>query len=146
MKNNVNNPEFWNSLYLQKKDGWDLKSPSPVFVDLLHNDFFNHHSSILIIGCGKGYDAIAAASFGLNVTALDFSEEAINSAKSIAQANKLNICLISEDIFKLPEIIQDRFDYIFDYVTYCAIDPLRREEYIVAIYSLWKSGGKFVIV
>lgn len=146
MKNEVNKPEFWNSLYLQNKDGWDLKTPSPVFVDLLDNDFFTQQSSILFVGCGKGYDAIAAAKSGLKVTAVDFSEEALSSARSNAFTNNVDIKLISKDIFVLSKSIEERFDYVFDYVTYCAIDPFRREEYIVTIHSLLKPGGKFVIV
>lgn len=146
MKNKVNDPFFWNSLYKENLDGWDLKSSSPGFADLLNNGFFNLQSSLLVVGCGKGYDAITASEAGLNVSAIDFSSEAIAIAKENSITKNLNINFIREDIFHFAQKTEYRFDYIYDYVTYCAIDPGRREEYAEAIFSLLKDGGKFVII
>lgn len=146
MKIDVNNPLFWDSLYKENLDGWDLKSPTPVFTDLLNKGFFPDNSSILITGCGKGYDAIAAAEYRLNVTGIDFSLDAISIAEMNAATRNLKINFICEDIFSLPSKNNIRYDFIFDYVTYCAIDPDRREEYAEVMHSLLITGGRFLII
>lgn len=146
MLNNVNNPVFWDKLYKEKLDRWDLKAPSPIFVELLNKEFFKQKGSLLIAGCGKGYDAVEAAAYGLNVSAVDFSTEAIDSAQKIALNKNTNVDFLLEDIFFLAEKYETRYDYIFDYVTYCSFAPERRNEYANTIYSLLKENGKFVFI
>lgn len=142
----VNNRSFWNELYQSSSDGWDIGTPTPIFLDLLENNFFAKDSSILIIGCGKGYDAIAAAKFGYDVTGLDFSDSAIEFAKSLSLRENLKINFITQDLFTVPDKIKNSFDYLYDYVTYCAIDPKRRKEYVKSVAGLLKPGGIFVII
>lgn len=146
MITSVNNPEFWDELYKVKLDRWDLKTPTPVFLELLNKEFFRQKSSLLIAGCGKGYDAVEAAHFGLNVSAVDFSAEAIESARKLALNKKARINFLLEDIFLMAEKYNTRYDYIYDYVTYCSFAPDRRHEYANTIYSLLKNNGKFVFI
>lgn len=144
--NDVNKPAFWNELYQSKSVAWDLKAPTPAFIDLLNSEYFLGKKEILIVGCGYGYDAIEAAKKGLEVTALDFSENAIEFANSLAQKEKVNINFLAEDLFKLNCNYSNSFEIIFDYVTYCAIDPERRKEYADKISDLLKPEGLFVII
>lgn len=146
MINTVNNPDFWDDLYKDKLDRWDLKTPTPVFLELLNKEFFRPKSSLLIAGCGKGYDAVEAAEFGLNVSAVDFSAEALESARKLALNKNASINFLLEDIFSLSEKSETRYDYIYDYVTYCSFSPQRRYEYAKTIYSLLKENGRFVFI
>ena len=143
---NINNSEFWDQQYIENLDAWDLKTPTPIFIDLLNKGFFTLNSSLLVTGCGKGYDAVAAAKHGLNVYAVDFSVKAIEFAKTIANKNDVKINFIVDDIFNLPQNIETRYDYIFDYVTYCSFDPIRRREYAKTIFSLLNDSGRFVFI
>lgn len=59
--NDVNKSEFWDELYQNKSAAWDLKTPTPVFIDLLSGEYFADRRRILVVGCGYGYDAIEAA-------------------------------------------------------------------------------------
>ena len=49
-----------------------------------------------------------------------------------------------ETIFKLVKKFASTFDAVFDYVTYCAIHPGRREEYAKLISDLLKCNGTFI--
>ncbi|AFH50027.1 SAM-dependent methyltransferase [Ignavibacterium album JCM 16511] len=142
----VNKPEFWNELYINNSAAWDLKSPTPAFIDLLSSEYFDGRKKFLVVGCGYGYDAIEAAKKGFEVTALDFSEKAIEFARSLAQKEKVNINFLVEDFFNLNNTFSNSFEIIFDYVTYCAIDPKRRKEYADKIYQLLKPEGIFAII
>ena len=146
MNNEVNKSEFWDNLYKINSVGWNLKSPTPAFIDLLKSKYFADKNKMLITGCGYGYDAIAAAKNNFNVTAVDFSETAIQFGQSLAEKENVKVNFIAEDFFRLNDNHLNSYEIIFDYVTYCAIDPLRRKEYADKIYQLLKTEGIFVII
>ncbi len=135
---------FWDEKYLNNEDRWDMKTPTPVFENLIVSQQFIKPGKILILGCGKGYDAILAAKKGFDVYAVDFSIEAIKFAKKMAEEENLKINFLLYDIFDLDSIYKNQFDYIYDYVTYCAINPERRKEYAAKISNLLKQNGKLV--
>ena len=51
-----------------------------------------------------------------------------------------NRCVTNKDNFK------ENFDFIFEYVTYCAINPERRKEFAQKISSLLKTGGRLISI
>ncbi len=144
MTNLVSEQEFWNSIYRNNNTGWDLKSPTPVFQRILKEKKIINSGKLLILGSGYGYDAVEAAKAGFEVTAVDFSASAVSFAKKLAKRENVNVDFIQNDFFKLEEDNYDRFDAVFDYVTYCAINPARREEYAKLIKKLLKCGGVFI--
>jgi len=142
----VDSSEYWDEIYVNASAGWDLKSPAPVFLDLLSDNLLKNKKSILILGCGYGYDAVAAAKLGFEVTAIDFSESAISFAKKLASEESVNVNFIVKDLFKLGTEYKNKFDIVYDYVTYCAINPGRRKKYAEKISALIKSTGLFLII
>jgi methyl halide transferase len=141
MITSIEDPSFWDKRYLENSANWDLKTPTPVFTSLIDKKFILP-ASLLVPGCGKGYDAVYAAEKGFSVTAVDFSKQALQFAENMAQEKKLNIEFVNEDIFNLP--ISSKYDYIFEYTTYCAINPARRREYGEKMASYLKPGGKLI--
>lgn len=144
--NDVNKSDFWEELYRNNTVAWDLRTPTPAFIDLLNSEYFLNKKKMLVVGCGYGYDAIEAAKKGFNVTALDFSETAIEFAKTLAGKEKVSVNFLVEDFFNLNTSFLNSFEIIFDYVTYCAIDPTRRKEYADKISQLLKPEGLFAII
>lgn len=143
MDKRVGSPEFWNELYLSGRAEWDLGTPTPAFEDLLKA---NRHApgKMLVLGSGKGHDAVLFAQHGFDVTAVDSSDEAIKHARQLAAEKGVAINIVQEDMFDYSFGIADEFDYVLEYVTYCAIDPSRRPEYAAMIPSLMNDSGKFI--
>ena len=144
MTDYVNNPEFWENLYLTENAAWDLKSPTPVFVRIIKEKKIIKGGKLLILGSGYGYDAVEAAKAGFDVTAVDFSSSANLFAGNLAARSNVKMEFITSDFFDLKEKYSSHFDAIYDYVTYCALEPGRREKYAVLITTLLKPGGKFI--
>lgn len=144
MTNLVSEQEFWNSIYQNKNTGWDLKSPTPVFQRILKEKKIINTGKLLILGSGYGYDAVEAAKAGFEVTAVDFSAFAVSFAKKLAKRENVNVDFIQNDFFKFEVDHSDGFDAVYDYVTYCAINPARRQEYAKLIKTLLKCGGLFI--
>ncbi len=142
--NRISLSEFWNEKYIKDEASWELDSPTPVFEQLLKTDFLLPKGSVLVIGCGSGHDSILFAENGYEVTAIDFSSEAIRRAKSNAEKKNISINFLTKDLFHLVESFENKFDYVLEYVTFCAIDPNRQEEYARVVHSILKNHGKLV--
>ncbi len=141
---NPDKVEFWEESYINGKTAWDMKSATPAYEDLLSHNLLRDKKSMLVLGCGYGYDAIAAAKSGYDVTANDISETAIRFASELAFKENVDINFLLEDFFLLKDDLS--FDIVYDYVTYCSFDPQRRKEYANKVASLLKQNGLFVFI
>lgn len=146
MHKDHNQPEFWDKKYINDETDWDTKSANPVFKSILKDHETFPPGKILIMGCGKGYDAITAAQNDFDTVGIDFSFHALAIAKGLAAHDKLNIKFLQQDFFLLDENYYNSFDYIYDYTTLCAIDPSRKNEYARKVFQLLKKGGKFIAI
>ncbi len=140
----VNYSEFWDEKYRDQLDNWELNHPTQVFTDLLQTQLLEKKGSILVLGCGSGHDAVFFAENDFEVYANDFSSEAILRAEKNAQMKNVKIEFLSQDLFTLNKIFKQRFDYVLEYTTFCAIDPARRVEYRDLVYEVMKRGGIFI--
>ena len=88
-----NIPQFWEDLYQTDDDKWDLKEATPIFKKLATELPLGR---VCVIGCGRGYDAIAFAEKGFHVTAIDFAPSAISSLKNTtsSQSNFLSAAFL----------------------------------------------------
>ena len=68
-------------------------------------------SKAIVIGCGLGDDAQALHEAGFEVTAIDFSPEAIKWAKARFGENAIDFRVA--DLFDLPQELLGRFDFVF---------------------------------
>ncbi|MBM4175198.1 MAG: methyltransferase domain-containing protein [Ignavibacteria bacterium] len=147
MKDNsssVSDSEFWDEKYRNNLDNWELSHPTKVFADLQQTQWLKSKGSILVLGCGSGHDAILFAENGFEVYANDFSSEAILRAKKNAQMKNVKVEFLNQDLFTLNKKFGERFDYVLEYTTFCAIDPKRRVEYRDLVFEVLRQGGLFV--
>ena len=141
MDDPVNTSEFWEACYESEMDGWDLGGPTPVFERLASE---LPKGKICVIGCGRGYDAVTFAKAGFDVTAIDFAETAVMSTRERARNAEVELRVLRENIFELPEELYGQYDYIMEYTCFCAISPERRFEYDRVVWQLLKTEGKLL--
>jgi SAM-dependent methyltransferase len=98
----------------------------------------------LVLGCGTGHDAVLFARHGFEVTAVDFSAEAIAAARVAAGTAGVSVAFLHCDLFGLIPAYDEAFDCVIEYVTYCAIDPVLRVAYANVVSRLTAPGGLFV--
>jgi SAM-dependent methyltransferase len=134
--------EFWNNRYSSNETGWELNEPAPAFADMLPR-LKLPRSRILVLGCGSGEDAALFAREGHFVTAVDFSEEALQRAQ--AKFSGLNnIKFVKADAFKLPVIFEQAFDVVVEHTFYCAVSPERRNDLIKVWRRCLADGGQLM--
>ena len=100
---------------------------------------------ILHLQCHFGQDTISLARHGALPTGIDFSENAINKAKKLNESLGTNAKFIKSDIYKLPEILDEKFDIVF--TSYGVIGWLpEMNKWADIINHFLKPGGEFIMV
>jgi methylase of polypeptide subunit release factors len=79
-------PAAWEQRYQDGTTRWDLGHPAPAFQALLESADAPNPGSALVLGAGRGHDAIFFAQQGFDVTAVDFAPSAIQALREQAQA------------------------------------------------------------
>jgi SAM-dependent methyltransferase len=142
MNMDVNLPDKWDENYQQGTDGWDLGRPTPVFQRLISSRELKP-GRMVVLGAGRGHDAREFARHGFQVTAVDFSSQAVQEMHRLASPDA-PVEILQHDIFTLPDTLNSSFDYVLEYTCFCAIDPTRRAEYADLVTRLLKPGGIYI--
>lgn len=90
----MTNRERWNERYRTKELIWSA-GPNETFAQEIGKVA---PGKALDLGCGEGRNAIWLAELGWEVTAIDFSEVAIDKARQIADRRGVNVNWIRDDV------------------------------------------------
>ncbi len=144
-KSLIDLPEYWNRRYSENNDSWTLNSANPVFVQLLSSKKISLGNKMLVLGCGTGCDAFAAAELGYEVTGIDFSSEALSIAVENSKLSDNPPKYLNMDFFELKNTGYI-FDTVYEYVSFCSVVPCRLEELISNIHSVTAENGLLISV
>ena len=146
------NKEAWNarteihlhsSFYDLNKFKREVKSVPDLDLSLLGDV---REKSILHLQCHFGMDTLSLSKLGANAVGVDFSEEAIQTAKSLNEELGLNAQFCCCNIYDAPTVLQgQQFDIV--YTSYGVVNWLPDLiQWGQVISQMLKDGGKFVIV
>jgi ubiquinone/menaquinone biosynthesis C-methylase UbiE len=103
------------------------------------------NKKVLHLQCHFGQDTISLARHGALATGVDFSEKAIQKAQELNEQLGTNAKFIQSDIYKLPEILDEKFDIV--YTSYGVVGWLPDlKEWAKVINHFLNKNGKFVLV
>jgi SAM-dependent methyltransferase len=128
----VSDSAYWADRYAEGSARWDLGSPCPVFVSLLASPLAPPAGRVAFPGCGTGHDLRFWREQGYDAVGFDFA----------IQPPDLPVERL--DVFELGTRYPGSFDTIVEYTCYCAIEPVRREEYASALHASLRAGGLLV--
>jgi SAM-dependent methyltransferase len=101
--------------------------------------------SLLHLQCHFGMDTLSWARLGARATGVDFSQKAIDLARSLSRETGLQADFICSDIYAVEEKLKDKFDIVFtSYGVLAWLPDLKRWAAIIA--HCLKPGGFFYIV
>ena len=142
MTSDTNSPQFWQASYRNKQTAWDLGYPTPVFARLAASGSYPP-GKMIVLGAGRGYDARLFARHGFEVLAVDFASDAVVALHQLNDPEH-PVQVLQADMFALRGGMNGRFDYVLEYVCFCAIDPARRAEFAALAARLLKPGGLYI--
>lgn len=135
----------WERRYQEGTTRWDLGQPAPGFQALLQRTPPPPGKAI-VLGAGRGHDALWFAQHGFDVTAVDFAPSAIQALDQRSQAAGLSLTLLQRDIFDLLPDLAGQFDSVIEHTCFCAIDPSLRSAYAQLAADLLAPGGELLAV
>lgn len=101
--------------------------------------------TILHLQCHFGQDTISLSRLGAEVTGVDLSDKAIESAKQIAKETHSNTKFICCDIYDLSNHLNEKFDIVF--TSYGVIGWLPDlDKWAKVVSEFLKPNGQFVFV
>tara|TARA_B100001027_G_C16134339_1_gene270729 strand:+ start:70 stop:654 length:585 start_codon:yes stop_codon:yes gene_type:complete len=133
----------WQERYQIKDTPWDKGKPAPGLVDWLKKQTLDPETRVLVPGCGRGHDASAWATAGFETTGLDLADLALSDARKRYKSVP-NLAFLRGNF--LDEKPQEPFGLIFEHTLYCAIDPVRREDYARSLLNWLKPDGYFLAI
>ena len=133
----------WEKRYLEADTPWDKGEPAPGLIDWLQKKTLKEDARVLVPGCGRGHDASAWADAGYETTGMDLSDLALSGAREKYESLP-NLAFFPGNF--LEDKPQEPYDLIFEHTLYCAIDPIRRDEYAQALNHWLKPGGYFLAI
>jgi hypothetical protein len=143
----------WEVAWRKEITPWDVKgTAAPALVQAFREKDVevpghatSSPTSALVPGCGSGAECTFLRSVGFtSVVGSDLSQTAIDVATGLASKSKLTgVEFRCEDFFaKKPVTEAEKFDFIFDYLFFAAIDPEMRPKWAEAMsINLKKEGG-----
>jgi SAM-dependent methyltransferase len=129
-------PEFWDARYASGETPWDFHGVPAALKAFLKT---SHAGTVLIPGCGSGYEVRAFDEAGWEVTAIDFSSVAVERARS--ELGLLADRVVQADFFK-HDFGSQRFDLIYERTFLCALPPDLWPVYVKRMRQLLRPNGK----
>ena len=101
--------------------------------------------TLLHLQCHFGMDTISLARMGATATGIDFSEPAIELARSLASELDVDVRFIHTNLYDLPDHLDEQFDIVFtSFGTITWLPDIQGWAQIVSRYL--KPGGLFFIL
>ncbi len=145
------NKKAWNNrtpFHLQSElydlEGFKKSKSSLKFIELEELGNVNN-KTMLHLQCHFGQDSLSWARMGAKVTGVDFSDEAIEVARSLNDELNLGAKFICSNIYDIEEHLDEKFDIVFtSYGTIGWLPDMKEWGRLVSHYL--KPGGIFYMV
>jgi len=133
----------WEQLWKEGVTPWDGQGVTPAVAHLLKTNQLRD-GKILVPGCGSGYDVVAMGSPTRTVTGLDISPSALQQAQLFAEKSPQAqfVQFQSGDFFTFAPA--SKFDTVFDYTFFCALDPSMRPQWAEKMAELLALDGELI--
>lgn len=122
---------------------WDSDKPRPELAELAGAV---PAGRALDLGCGTGSNSLYLAELGWEAVGVDFTPQAIETARKRAAASGSSASFVVGDVTRLRESgISGSFDLVIDIGCYHAIPATMRDAYRAEVAAVTKPGGDLYI-
>jgi SAM-dependent methyltransferase len=128
-------PGFWEERYRGGVTPWDAHGVPAALREWLPAQ--PRGLRVLVPGCGRGYEVRAFAEQGHDVLAIDFSDAAIEEART--RLGSLAGSVRKADFFALPE---KDFDLVYERTFLCALPRRLWPQWAARLAELVRPGGR----
>lgn len=140
MQNEESAQAGFTKIYAETNPPWDIGKPQPPFIAVADQIT----GPLLDSGCGTGGTSLFFAARGLEVTGIDFVEEAIQRATTKAWDQGLSIRFLVKDAMTLRDWDQ-RFASVIDSGLFHVYAGKERHRYVEGLAHVLTPGGRLFL-
>lgn len=134
----------WEQKYQTREMPWEKGAPAPGLIDFLEAHPELSRTTVAIPGCGTGHDVLAWANAGFHASGFDIAPSAVRLCQERLKGTALRAsCQVGNFLSDDPP---RPFDWLFEHTLFCAIDPLRRDDYVQAALRWLKPHGQILAI
>lgn len=136
--------DIFDTYYYNKVIGeikWFESFVQPEMIEEYNKKNIRVGMKLLDVGCGCSMDSIFFATKGLDVSALDFSPNALKKLNALASIIGVDVKTINASVLSIPIQYSKSFDVILDNGCFHHICPEDRGAYVRSVVKALKSGG-----
>lgn len=111
---------FWQERFERNETGWDRGSPSPQLTAWLDSGALTP-CRIAVPGCGSGWEVAELARHGFEVTAIDYTQAAVDKTKARLSTLGLKAEVVQADVLNYQPRMT--FDAVYEQTCLCALHP-----------------------
>ena len=130
---------FWDKRFAEGDTPWDRGAANPQLGTWLVTGALKP-CRILVPGCGSGHEVAVLAQAGFEVTALDYSPEAIARTRKRLDAEGLKATVVEADALAWQP--EKPFDTIYEQTCLCALYPDQWRDYADQLHRWLAPSGK----
>lgn len=132
-------PDFWQQRFDRRETGWDRGAPGPQ-LDAWLADGSMQAGRIVVPGCGSGWELVALARQGFEVTGIDYTPAAVALARARCEEAGVKVSVVQADVLQWqpPEPV----DAIYEQTCLCALHPDHWVGYAGQLHRWLRPGGQ----
>jgi len=134
----------WDSHYQSGEPPWETGQPSAELRRVVAEEKIEP-CRVIELGCGTGINAVWLAQQGFEVTAVDFSQLAIEKARQRAAEAGVTARFVVDDVLNLAEEY-DPFTFFFDRGCYHAVRRVDVQAYVRTLQRVTAPGSLGLIL
>jgi SAM-dependent methyltransferase len=131
-------PDFWEERYKANRMPWDLQDVPPALLRYLQRR--TDRRSVLLPGCGSGYEVKAFLEGGWEPFAIDFSPAALQRARDVLGPLGDRTRLL--DFFR--DDLGGPYDAVYERTFLCSLPPGRWPDYVRRTRELLQPRGELI--
>jgi SAM-dependent methyltransferase len=133
MAQDSSSPEFWDTRYRGGVTPWDAHGVPPQLLKWLKN---RAKASVLVPGCGSGYEVRAFAEHGDDVLGIEYSDAALEAARR--ELGALAARVKKADFFAFETA---PFDLVYERAFLCALPRRTWPQWAARVAEVVRPGG-----
>lgn len=131
--------DFWKERFASGTTPWNRGAANPQLAQLIADGTLAPGQSVIVPGCGHGWEVAALAKSGMKVTGIDYAHNALAICQQILAHEGTTAQLVDADILHWQP--DAPVDAIFEQTCLCALYPDFWQHYAAQLHKWLKPGG-----
>jgi len=132
--------DFWQSRFESGNTPWDRGAANPQLAHWIASGMIKPGTSMLVPGCGRGWEVARLAAHGVRVTGIDYAAGAIAACHAMLQSQGLDAELVEGNVLRWQPAAP--VDAVYEQTCLCALHPDNWRSYADQLRAWIRPGGK----